>query len=487
MTRPAHGWEVLGEDGDPVPGDPEEVTRLGRELRRTAEAIEKEANEIRALASVESWKGKSADEFRDQAQKAEGKLRKALHRYEEAAAALGTDVVEGTYAGDLHRAQKLADKALRDAQDADTEHTVAQRALDRKPPETPDDDPHFASLTTRRDASADALNQARAALHTAKHIRDTAAQHAAHKIRHAIDHDGLKDSRWDKFKNWVHENAGWISKIADIAGIVATVCGILSLCVGWIPVIGPALAGILGTIALLAAVVSLAAHLVLALAGEGSWFDVVLDAVGLATFGIGRGAIGAARGASIGARGLARSAKFTKAMEQVAARGLKKGTKGYNTTVQKAWKAANRAAEDAPRGREAYKAVTEAPGSWFPGWARVREAANPVAIAKESWQTVKELKAFRDFPRLFEGSTWQGVRFRIGDPALSADIDKVATGLAPDIADLPAVKKVADIAKLHLKIWQGTTWSGIVVDLSDKAKAWDSLNVKDAAIREVGS
>lgn len=32
MTRPTQGCEVLGEDGDPVPGDPEEVARLGREL-----------------------------------------------------------------------------------------------------------------------------------------------------------------------------------------------------------------------------------------------------------------------------------------------------------------------------------------------------------------------------------------------------------------------------------------------------------------------
>lgn len=43
-ARPAsHRWEVVGESSDPVPGDPEDVARLGRELRRTADAIEKQA------------------------------------------------------------------------------------------------------------------------------------------------------------------------------------------------------------------------------------------------------------------------------------------------------------------------------------------------------------------------------------------------------------------------------------------------------------
>ncbi|WP_437005195.1 hypothetical protein [Streptomyces sp. enrichment culture] len=36
MKRPrADEWAVIGEQADPVPGDPEEVARLGRELRRT--------------------------------------------------------------------------------------------------------------------------------------------------------------------------------------------------------------------------------------------------------------------------------------------------------------------------------------------------------------------------------------------------------------------------------------------------------------------
>ncbi|MFD9203840.1 hypothetical protein ACFWDP_36930, partial [Streptomyces anthocyanicus] len=76
--------------------------------------------------------------------------------------------------------------------------------------------------------------------------------------------------------------------VADIAGAVAAVCGLVALLVGWIPVIGQAIAGVLGTIALIATAISLVCHLLLAINGDGSWGDVAMDVLGLATFGIGR-------------------------------------------------------------------------------------------------------------------------------------------------------------------------------------------------------
>ncbi|MCZ4121386.1 putative T7SS-secreted protein [Streptomyces sp. H39-S7] len=490
MTRPSYGWEVLGEHGDPVPGDPDTVARLGRDLRKTAESIEREAREIKALASVEAWKGKAADEFREQASKASDKLRKAFHRYDEAAKALGEDagdgVSSGPYARELHRAQKIADKALRDAQEADAEHSSTQRAISQQPADTPKDDPTAVKLKAKQDAAAGVVGDAKKELQRAKDIRDHAAKAAADAIRHAIDHDGLKDSRWDKFKGWVHEHADIIGKIADIAGIVATVCGVLSLCVGWIPVIGQALAGILGTIALVATLVSLVAHVLLALSGDGNWFDVALDVVGLATFGIGRGAMAGARGASAGTRALARSTKFKSLAEEAAARGLKKGTKAYNTVMAKAQKAANKAAgSGAPRGKDAAKAMAEAPKGWFPGWSRVGEALNPVKIGKESWQSVKDLKAFRDVPQLFHGSTWQGVKFKIGDPGVISSAQKVAD-IASDVASSNAVKASASVLRTQTNIWVGATGVATVTDLADKIGAGDALGLKDSTVREIG-
>lgn len=76
--------------------------------------------------------------------------------------------------------------------------------------------------------------------------------------------------------------------MANVAGIIAAVAGILALAVGWIPVIGQALAAALGAVALIFSVISLLANFTLLLMGEGSLTDVILDAIGVATFGIGR-------------------------------------------------------------------------------------------------------------------------------------------------------------------------------------------------------
>lgn len=218
MTRPrADEWAVIGESADPVPGDPDEVARLGRELRKTAESIKKQAAEIKALSSVEAWKSKAAQEFRQQAEEAEGKLRKAFQRYDTAADALGERVLDGSssteYASELHRAQQMADKALRDAQTADDEHRVSGGALDKLPKDTPDDDPSRKKLKKRQEAASSALERAKKDLEAAKDVRDAAAKRARDAIRYAIDHDGLKDSRWDKFKGWVHDHAGVIESI----------------------------------------------------------------------------------------------------------------------------------------------------------------------------------------------------------------------------------------------------------------------------------
>lgn len=488
MTRPqAHEWAVLGEASDPVPGNPETVATLGRALRQTANAIERQAGEIKALSSVDAWKSKAADAFRDEAGEAEGKLRKAFKRYDAAATALGSEVKEGLetneFASELDRAQKLADKALRAAQEADGEHKSSTKALDGQPKNTPDDDPLTKQLTGKKDAAEAALKQARADLDKAKDIRDEAAKAAAKSIRHAINNDGLKDGTWDKFKDWVHDNADIISKVADIAGWIATACGTLSLLVGWIPVIGQALAGILGTIALIATVVSLVAHLMLALAGEGSWFDVAMDVVGLATFGIGRGALAGAKAASSGTKSMARSAAFRKEMQKAAERGVKKGSKAWKSAESKAWKAANKASDNALRGKQGADAMTNAPKGWFPGKSALRDAINPAAIAKESWQSIKDLKALKDAPDLFRQSTrgeaWAGASFKVGDSGID-DLAKGIDRIDPAAKLDDAVKAGVGAFETQTKIWAGATGFASAVDMADKAGLGDALGLKDA-------
>jgi hypothetical protein len=45
-------------------------------------------------------------------------------------------------------------------------------------------------------------------------------------IHDVSNHDGLKDSRWDKIKGWVKDRADVIEKVADIAGVVAAAAGV---------------------------------------------------------------------------------------------------------------------------------------------------------------------------------------------------------------------------------------------------------------------
>jgi hypothetical protein len=505
VTRPrADEWAVIGEPGDPIPGDPEDIARLGKDLRKTAESIKKQAEEIKALSSVEAWKSKAAKEFREQAEEAGGKLRKAYKRYDAAADALGEKVMEGDacfteYASELHRAQKMADKALRDAQDADREAKASGGAIDKLPKDTVDDDPERKKLEKRQEEAASALERARKALEVAKEVRDGAAKRAREAISYAIENDGLKDGTWDKFKDWVNDNSGWIEKVLKVSGWVSTICGTLALMVGWIPVIGQALAGILGTIALAATLVSLVGHTLLALAGKGSWFDVALDVVGLATLGIGRAALAGAKGASAAAQSTGRTAAFHKAMQGVKA---KRGTAAFKRAENKAWKKANAESGGAVRGKAAADARANAPKGWFPGAQRVADAFNPKLIYRDSIDSLKGVKdlSWSNVRKLGQGDTWTGVR--PGDPGIgeaAKGIDAMSDALQAD----SAVKGAADVLQTQTRIWAGSTAVASVTDALDKGEitglagdlvgsqalddgVWSATGVKDATTTSDG-
>jgi hypothetical protein len=468
---------VIGEPSDPIPGDPEEVAKLGRDLRKTAEAIKKQASEIKALSSVESWKSKAAEEFRKEAEEAEGKLRKAFKRYDAAADALGERVVDGgrstEYASELHHAQTMADKALRDAQDAHDEHTSSGSAIDKLPKDTADDDPDRKKLEKRQKAATSAMERAKKDLEAAKDIRDAAAKRARDAIRTAIDHDGLKDGTWDKFKDWVHDNAGWMNKWLNRIGWIATICGTLSLFVGWIPVVGQALAGLLGSIALVATLISLVGHVALALAGEGSWFDVVLDVVGVATLGVGRGAVAGARGATQGAKVLARQAAGRAARQAIRA---KPGSAAYYKALQKSFKTANELSGGALRGKAGVEALSKAPKGWFPGAARLGEAFNPVSIAKEGLDGFTGARELRNFP--FRANQWAGARFKFGDTGLG-DLAKEVDGISQGVREVGAVKSAIDVFHTQTRIWQGATLTASVTDFADKGDVWKHAGLPD--------
>ncbi|MGH3800346.1 MAG: hypothetical protein ACRDTD_09490, partial [Pseudonocardiaceae bacterium] len=176
------------------------------------------------------------------------------------------------------------------------------------------------------DGGIDALQAAQRKLADATDHRDEHARRAERAIRDSIDHDGLKDSWWDKFTNWVHEHADLLRAIAHVAELVAAVLGAIALVISFIPVLNLLSPGLFG-LAALASGVALVCNLMLALAGDGSWFSVAVDLVAVIPFGF------AARGAfsSIRAFMRARSIKGVNPQKQA---GHIKGTPQYKNRIK---------------------------------------------------------------------------------------------------------------------------------------------------------
>ncbi|MFE6361836.1 hypothetical protein ACFVP3_17825 [Streptomyces sp. NPDC057806] len=291
MSLRPRDWHPLA-DSDPIPGDPDQVAALGRQLRRTATELERQIANLRAVAEVESWNSKAGKEFRDKATGNVKKLEAALTRYETAADALGDRVTDvggryqdklhaktSNYATDLNRAQEIADAALRDAKDADDRKGAAQRSLDGLSEKEKEDK---KKLEEQRDAAGDEIDAARQKIVQATEIRDNAANQACAALENLIAlEDSLKDDFWDKFDDWV-------DSIGTFAEQWATYLGVAALAVGWIPVIGQALAGVLGALATVMTLVSTVATIIQVIRGDKGLKDLAFSVLGLAMMGVGK-------------------------------------------------------------------------------------------------------------------------------------------------------------------------------------------------------
>ncbi len=234
-----------------------------------ADEITRQAGNLRRLATTQGWDADAGRTFAASAGDLAGRLDKAHGRYATAGGAL-----KG-YAPELRYAQSVADASLVDAQAA--QGTINANRPPAAPPANPT--PQQVSAERSRQTSYEdgvaALQAAQRKLADAVSHRDEAAGRAARAINASIDHDGLKDSWWDRFTNWVHEHADILRAIADIAEQVASVLGTIALLISWIPgldVLSPILLGL----AALASAVALVCNLMLALAGDGSWLDVAV-------------------------------------------------------------------------------------------------------------------------------------------------------------------------------------------------------------------
>ncbi len=309
--RPTDWSPLTGSVSDPVPGDPDEIERAARSLVDVAEEITRQTANLRKLSTAEGWDADAGRTFADSARDLAGQLDKAHGRYATAGGALKR------YAPELRHAQSMADTALTEAKAAQTTINANQPPvhLPAGPP-TPDETTAERHRQYAHDDGISALQAARRKLDEATQHRDEQAGRAARVISDSIDHDGLADSWWDKFTNWVHEHADILKAIAKIAEMVATVLSTIALAISWIPVLdflSPALLGL----AALASGVALVCNLMLALAGGGSWLDVAVDLFAVVSFGYGAYA---ARAAGAGIKAIPQGFKDVGEFEQFGSR-----------------------------------------------------------------------------------------------------------------------------------------------------------------------
>ncbi len=275
-----------------------------------------------------------------------------------------------------------------------------------------------------------------------------------------IGHDGLTDGFWDHVTNFIDEHAGLLSAISKVAGWVATIAGTLALCVGWIPVVGQALAAVLGTIALVASVVLLIADGLLAIGGKGSWLDVGLDVIAVASFGLGRAATGAVKDSALLARSTARGEGFERTLGILMGDTyLKGGEEALDRELPAAWEGFQKQV-GAFDEQEIESATEHHPGPW-PGWGGIMRGFHPVSILRDGFADVGDLK-LSNWAELGQSSTWKGARFFLGDPEIHealASVDKLG-----DLATLTSVRGfVANVTSNHT-MWQYVTTPAVAVD-----------------------
>ncbi|WP_250282965.1 MULTISPECIES: putative T7SS-secreted protein [unclassified Frankia] len=308
------GWDVLGLDADPTPGDPSAVRDLARRLLEFAADVERARGQVAALTAdgaARSWLGRAGDGYRDELGEFPGQLRALETSHRMAGDALNA------YGPVLETAQAQADAALASGLDAcarrDQAHALAALArtalisaspavaipvavpatavpgvsasgLFAGPVEAPPPDPAQVTWAihdrdtamarlerarrTFQDAQAD-LDTARRLASSARQMREDAATICAAAIR-AASRAGIRN-RSRHFWEVVTEHAGrfWNAAVRAAKTTVAV-----------LGVVAPVIGGPVAWVVFAAALVVLADTLARYGAGRASLGDVGLALLG---------------------------------------------------------------------------------------------------------------------------------------------------------------------------------------------------------------
>ena len=298
MARPpGYQWEPLGLDTDPVPGDPGRISQEAAHLASVAREISGQVARLHTMAAGGAdgaLKGQYADQIHSSAKDLADELDKVVGRYQKVSAALNG------WIPDLEQAQKLSLQALNEAEGPykKLNQTVALPSGDHLTAQQQQDVQDYHNSMKQAQGALDA---AQALLGKATSLRDSSGRHYAGLIHQACD-DGMKDSWWDSFKEWVSQHAWLIKDICTVLEVVATVLAIVALFVPGLNIVAALLWIGFGLVA-----AALVGRIMLAATGNGSWLDVALDAFALVTFGLGKAASGALKAFAEGSEALGKT------------------------------------------------------------------------------------------------------------------------------------------------------------------------------------
>ncbi|MFF8776742.1 hypothetical protein ACF07W_05690 [Streptomyces sp. NPDC015140] len=400
-------WQPLCAS-DPVPGDPEEIRAEVKHMVSVAKKLRDQAKNLKAISDDKTLKGKYVKTLRDESSTLEKHMREVAGRYERVHGHLTK------WSNELEDFQSDADKVLRQAKEKEAE-VEADKA---KKADSGDKDAPQAPPSGTEHPHDDPLHSYRTRLSTITGNRDTRASHHAGKIRDEID-DVIEDSWWDDVKGWVHDHADGIKAFIDVLGWVATAAGFLALAIPGLNLL------VLGIAAL-----TIGLRLLLVASGDATWTDVIFDVVGglLVVGGLGAAAkLASGAKATVGAAQAARTA------------GLSRGLRGVKGVMDDMGRLMTRMPEGA--GRQI-----------------VRTARNDIrkSISQNVGLVAKNPLRVSPLSTLVH----------LGDKEMAG----MAKMLQANKATFPAAAgAAADKAYKSYQVGLGIAWTGMAMDVTDKA------------------
>lgn len=283
MPRRPGRWDLLDQDHDPVESDVPAVDDRVARYRDLADMMETEGRRLRQIADGQSLTGQYADKLRESAGDVADDLLKVVDRYHAVVEAVTGYVpaLETALTGSAAAldAAVTADQALSRAKALPTEKAPSGKSL------TSDQQASNDAKNHAHDAASDDLAAAKSRLQQVLSTLDDAGQRAAGIVRGGFS-GGLQDSGMDRFKYHFMKFLKILVKVLTYIGIALAALALI------IPGVG---AAVLAAVGAAIAVIELAAQTVLTATGNGSWTDVAMAIVGVATLGAGK-ALGALKG-----------------------------------------------------------------------------------------------------------------------------------------------------------------------------------------------